>query len=281
MSNIIKSPYYTPARERRLIRIIETAKPPAAVPAGAGNRESPGEPSEPDIVVQARKTAEQIIRDAEQAAEQLIEQARAEADRLLEEARRTIDGWWHERRQQDERAKAEAAERGFEDGFRQGRAEAEARVQEEYAGLIEEARSVLESARRQKEAIISEAEPFLVELSVAVAGKLVHKQLTLEPDWVRDTVKQVLSRSRDKGTVTLCVSPDQYAFMCDARDDLKQALDSRADLLIVPDVTVRDHGCIVRSAYGSLDARIDTQLAEIKQALLQIAHTSGEPDAHA
>jgi flagellar assembly protein FliH len=49
------------------------------------------------------------------------------------------------------------------------------------------------------------------------------------------------------------------------------AIDSQAELQIVPDVSVKDPGCVIRSAFGSIDARIDTQLSEIKRELISIA----------
>ena len=38
----------------------------------------------------------------------------------------------------------------------------------------------------------------------------------------------------------------------------------------MPDVSVKDYGCVIRSSFGSIDARIDTQLSEIKRELIQL-----------
>lgn len=58
----------------------------------------------------------------------------------------------------------------------------------------------------------------------------------------------------------------------------------KAELQILPDSTVKDMGCVIRSSFGSIDARIDTQLAEIKKSLVRIAldaeeQRNGEADA--
>jgi flagellar assembly protein FliH len=60
-------------------------------------------------------------------------------------------------------------------------------------------------------------------------------------------------------------------YIQDARDELVLHVDSQAELQIIPDSSVTDMGCVVRSSFGSIDARIDTQLQEIKHALRQIA----------
>ena len=45
----------------------------------------------------------------------------------------------------------------------------------------------------------------------------------------------------------------------------------RQNCKLLPDATVSDHGCVIRSPFLSVDARIDTQLKEIKDALQLIA----------
>jgi flagellar assembly protein FliH len=61
-----------------------------------------------------------------------------------------------------------------------------------------------------------------------------------------------------------------FEYIQNNRDELMLALDSQAELQILPDTTVNDHGCVIRSSFGSIDGRIDSQLQEIKAALRQI-----------
>jgi flagellar assembly protein FliH len=273
---------YTPANNKRLIDMpvkFASLSGDAGETARGGEAPAAGDAAADGEQAAAWAESRQIISDAQETAERILAQARDEADRLLAEAKSAVEAWWAERRSDDEKAVAEAAERGYREGFAQGRSEAEQRVQEQYAELIAEARSVLEQAYRHKETIIAEAEPFLVELSTAIASKVIGRQLTLEPQWVLEMVRSVLARRREQGVVSLCVAPQQYALVSDAKEDLQQALDPQAELLIVPDPSVEDHGCVIRTSFGSLDARVDTQLAEIKRALLALAR-SGEGDAN-
>ncbi|MNV98055.1 flagellar assembly protein H [compost metagenome] len=53
-------------------------------------------------------------------------------------------------------------------------------------------------------------------------------------------------------------------------------LDAQAELQIVPDSSIKEGGCIVRSAFGSIDARVDTQLEAIREQLLKVASHSIE-----
>jgi flagellar assembly protein FliH len=279
LSNIIKSSFYTSAEEKRLIEIIEKVEALSTSAADKVDLPAPDEPNSEEYN-ESHEQRDQILKDAEELAELQLSQARAKAQQMLDEAKLTIDKWWTERRQQDKAAAEAAAERGFQQGLEEGKAEAESKVRQEYADAIEQAAATLEMAHAHKETLIQEAEPFLIELSSAIASKLLHKQLTLEPQLIVDTIKKVLSRRREQGTITLCVSPGQFTYLSDAKDDLVQALDSQAELLIVPDATVEDHGCVVRSAFGSMDARVETQLTEIKHALLQLARRGEGAGSH-
>lgn len=80
-----------------------------------------------------------------------------------------------------------------------------------------EAQAVLNEAYQAKDQIIQEAEPFLVELSSAIAEKIIDRQLTEDTDLMLDLIKKNLSRKREQGVITLCVAPSQFSFVQAAR----------------------------------------------------------------
>jgi|SRR5690606_1613189 len=257
LSNLIKASAYVPLS---MVKRLENAP---RVPAGeAAGRDGSGPGGEADRLRRI------ILDSARKEAEKLIDGAKAEAARLLEEARDEAETWWAQRRSEDEAYRAEIREAARAEGFEEGRREAEAEVREQYAGMIQEARAVLEQAHETARRIVAESEPFLLELSCAIAGKITGRQLGEHPDWVKDLVREALKRSASKDTITLCVAPSQFSYIQSVRDDLASVIDAQAELVIVPDHSVRDHGCVVKTAFGTVDARVDTQLSEIRQALL-------------
>lgn len=267
LSNLIKSSFVVSLDDLRRLELIRKPRPDAGMPDGAGT-------GGPDAETAALK--EQILRDAEAEAEERVRQAAEQAERLKRGAEEEIERWWRERREQDLEITEAARKDGYEQGYAEGRAEAEEAVRREWTDRLAEAKALLEDAYRMKEQIIREAEPFLIELSVAIAGKIVDRELEQNSEWVIDLIRKSLARRREQGVITLCVAPDQFAFVLAARDELEMAVDSQAELQIVPDPTVTDRGCVIRTSFGSIDARIDTQLEEIKQALLRAANEAGE-----
>lgn len=282
MSNLIKNRFYYVVQDPKTID--QRPAHPLFERSAADDPDGMSEEERQELAA-ARETKASILRDAEEAAEARIRQAAEEAERLKSEARREIDAWWQEARQQDEQHRQTIRDQAAAEGYQAGYADGEAEAKRQYEDIIRQAKEMLEQAYRIKDSIIQEAEPFLVELSTAIAAKIIKQQLTLTPEWMVAMVKDVLARKREKGVVTLCVSPQHFAYIQEARDELAGVLDSQAELQILPDTSVGDEGCVIRTQLGSVDARIDTQLSEIKNALLQLAVTNegvadDEPAGH-
>lgn len=236
--------------------------------------EVPAGPSEETISLR-----DQILNDAEYFANQRIQETGEQIETMYAEATSQIDQWWLERRLQDEETMERIREDGHRLGFQEGKEQAEADVRSQWESMLTEAKAILDSSYEMKEQIIQEAEPFVVALSTAIAEKIIQKQLTLDPAWSLDIVRKALERRREQGVITLCVSPQQLAYVQAAREELALVIDSQAELQIVPDVSVKEFGCVIRSSFGSIDARIDTQLSEIKRELIQLALQAEERGA--
>lgn len=275
MSNVIKVSQYVPVD---VLKQLNLAKPLGAPEEHHDIAASPvveeDVPSPEDIA--AEQTRKQMLEDAKEFAERQVREASEQAEQLLAEARKQIEAWWQERREQDEHLIEAIKSEGFSQGFEEGKIQAELATKAKVDEMMREAGAVLQQAYVEKERIIQEAEPFLVELSCAIAEKVIDKQLNVDPDYTLELIKKSLARKREQGVITLCVSPAHFAFVQAAREELGLAIDSQAELQILPDPTVKDRGCVIRSAFGSVDARIDTQLAEIKKELVRIAMQAEE-----
>ncbi len=269
LSNVIKPFAYISLDDKKLIESMLPTPLSQTRLQGALEALTPEEQGE---LQEANSLKEQIVKDAEAFANEQIQSAMQECAAIREQTQAEIGEWWEKRRSQDEEVTRQASEAGFQEGYQLGMAQADAIVREEYSEMLQEARSILEQSYALKQQIIQESEPFLIELSTSIAEKIIGHQLTISPEWIVDMIQKVLSRRREKGSITLCVSPKHFAYIQDAREELLTSIDSLAELEIIPDSSVNDYGCVVRSSFGSIDAKIDTQLKEIKSALQQIAY---------
>lgn len=271
MSNLIKPSQYMPLDVLKELDLARRYAAPAPESPEGEEEESVPQPDVHPSLAEAELIKEEMLRDAKEFAERQIREASEEAERLLEEAEARITAWWDEKRSEDEAIMEASQAEGFQKGYAEGSEKASLEMKLLMEETSEKARVLLQQAHEAKEELIQEAEPFLVELSCSIAEKIVERQLTVEPEFVLDLIRSNLARKREKGIISLCVAPSQFAFVHAAREELALSVDSQAELQILPDSTVRDKGCVIRSSFGSVDARVDTQLTEIKKELIRIS----------
>ncbi|MCM3175290.1 MULTISPECIES: FliH/SctL family protein [unclassified Paenibacillus] len=271
MSNLIKSFQYVPVDDRKRLENHHHYGDSEAEFEEVRDESAEAEQLQARVDEESQRLTAEMLEDAKEFAEKQVREASEEAERLLQEAREQIDTWWQEQRMQDEHLTEAMRSQGFQQGFEEGKVQAELDLQVQIEEMMKEAREVLEEAYVAKDQIIQEAEPFLVDLACGIAEKVIDMQLTVEPEQMLELIRQNLSRKREQGMITLCVAPDQFSFVQAAREELSLAIDSQAELQILPDATVKDKGCVIRSSFGSVDARIDTQLTEIKKELIRLA----------
>jgi flagellar assembly protein FliH len=274
LSNLIKSSHVVSLEDLKRLEQLFIPKPePQNI--SASDSESEGNSA---IDVETNQLKERILADAEASAREILRQAHEAAKEVAEQAEREAEAWWQSRRDEDDAVREQASKEGFAQGYRQGAQQAEQDLVLQWEDRLLQAQAIVDQAYDSKERIFEEAEAFVVDLSCSIAEKIVGLQLKESPDSAMKMFSDALARRKEQGVIALCVSPAQFAFVESAKDELKQFLNSQAELQIIPDSSVGDGGCIVRSAFGSIDARVDTKLSSIREQLLRVAAHSAEEE---
>lgn len=232
------------------------------------------EPEAHDIGDVNRNSHEhQLMEESEAKVQAMLEKAEQNAHALEAAAQDKINQWWEENEQKLASLSHEAKEKGFQEGFEIGKQEAKEEVLQKYQDKIEQAQVILTQAFEQKLEIISEAEPFLLELSTAIASQIIKQELKSHPDQLVELIEQHILRFKEKEFITVCVHPDDFEFIQSQRAHLVAVVNGETEIRVIPDHSVSPGGCIIRTAYGSVDARIDTQIEEIKKVILEAGRT--------
>lgn len=210
-------------------------------------------------------SAEELLQNAELQAANMLQKAQEQIVFEKEQAAAELEQW---KRSEQEKVIAELEEikrQGYSEGYGEGIRQAE----NDYSSKIQLAEEVLEKAYKEKKEIIKESEPFVIELSVQMAAKIIQKELETKPDVLIHMIKQSLLYSNERSMISICVSPEDFMFVQNQRDQLLESLEGQIEVKILPEHSIEKGGCVIRTSYGSIDARIDVQLKEIKQALLK------------
>lgn len=190
-----------------------------------------------------------------------IEQQKQRAEQELNE--------WRTREEESFRSQLEEEKRrGYEEGYQLGIEDGNLHAKEQYQIHLQKAADILEQAYQEKAAIIQEADPFVIELTMAIAKKVIQQELKTNPDVLLHIIKQTLSSVYETDSISIGVAPEDFSFVQKQREQLLAMDNGQIEIKVFPDYSIQQGGCIIRTSSGSVDARIDVQLSEIKQVLL-------------
>jgi flagellar assembly protein FliH len=111
-----------------------------------------------------------------------------------------------------------------------------------------------------------EAERDTVKLAVAIARRILHREIALDPEVVLGLVKAAFAKVEARETHRLRVSPADAALV----QEYRQSLHLPPALEIMADGSLTRGSVIFETSRGDLDASIDTQLGEIERGLADV-----------
>ncbi len=122
-----------------------------------------------------------------------------------------------------------------------------------------------------KQEVFEYIAPDILEISVDIAKKIIKKELQQDPQIILDNIKEILKGlSKEESKITFKVNPSQVSFLKTEIPDVISNVGLDAKVLIVPDESIMEGGCVVTTTNGVIDATIETQLAVISEALKEI-----------
>jgi flagellar assembly protein FliH len=200
-------------------------------------------------------TASLVSGEASSPHEGLDPQGAGCAERLVAEARRRAD--------QIER---EAFAKGFAEGERAGRALAEQSMESSLRALDGALEAWLASREERSREQVQE----VVRLSLAVAERILHREVRTDPRVVTDVVTAALHRGQLGEEVVVRVNPMDRETLMAARPEMIGHLGEVRSMRIEADEGIERGGALVECALGELDLRLGRQLEEIAKAFARL-----------
>lgn len=157
--------------------------------------------------------------------------------------------------------------RGYETGRAEGHAKGVAEGQREIAARLEKLGRIISELENFRDRKINELLPSVIELSLDIAKKIVHKEIETDKDIVmfiaRDAIKKVGEKEE---SITIKVNPLDYEVMLSGIALLKEQSGLR-NISVEPLASISPGGCFIETQTGEVDARIEEQLKEIQDAI--------------
>lgn len=197
-----------------------------------------GAPPKSDDTERARAVIPGAVFDAEREAVRIVTEARAEVERLLGTAR----------------AEAEELRKTT-----MARAEAQGR---------EAAAAVLVAAEAARARLQNDAEADIARLALQIARKVVAGELAQNDAAIGRIVAQALQSARLGRAVVVRIHPEDAPGLQERFPSLLAAAGRSEGLVLRPDPALARGDCVIESELGTIDARLETQLAAIERALV-------------
>jgi flagellar assembly protein FliH len=151
----------------------------------------------------------------------------------------------------------QARDRGFQEGLKAGQESASAQVQPVMDKLLRSCADVANARTRMRR----EAESDIVSLTVAIARRVLRRELSVDPDAIHGIIKAGLEKVQQKEICQIRVHPEH---LLHARQFFEKS-GLAAGLEITADPTLQLGGVVIETKRGNLDASVETQLKEIER----------------
>jgi len=194
--------------------------------------------------------------DMSQKASRYLDTVRSQAEQILAEAKKRA-----------EEITAQAKEAGRQAALTEAEQRVQVQLSENLETLLPAIRESVAAINYEKENWLKRWERDTVHLAVAIAGRVIRRELSQDPTISVELIREALQLAMGSGRLRLLLNPADFAALGDQAQQLSDEFSGLAPMDIVADESIRAGGCRVVSEFGTLDQNIDTQLQRIEDEL--------------
>jgi flagellar assembly protein FliH len=148
--------------------------------------------------------------------------------------------------------------------------QAEQRLRQEYEAKLQAARAPIAPAlaafEAQRAEYFARVEAEVVQLALAIAKKILHREAQVDPMLVAALVRMTIEKMREGSSVTVRVGAGRAKRW---KDYLAGQL-GVAHVEVTEDAELSDQDCVLETELGSANFGLDTQLKEVEQGFFDL-----------
>lgn len=216
-------------------------------------------------IIKEKNDEAQIIKmNAEDDARDILEKATAEAQRIEEGIA-----------EKEKKIISEAREIGYKDGWDEGINKANGEVER----LTERMHDMINGIINKRTSIFIEAEQQIISLVLSIARKVIKVLSENQKNVVINNVIHSLKKLSTRKNIAIRVNLADLELTTQYKEKFIKIAETD-NIKILEDTTVDKGGCIIETDFGTLDARISSQLHEIEdrvQEMVPLQVKANEP----
>jgi len=154
----------------------------------------------------------------------------------------------------------DAYEKGFAQGEKAGRELGEKRLD----SVIKSFKGVLEEVRRLKETLYPESEQEMLRLVLAIARRVIQKEVSTDRGVILNMIKSALKYVADQGEITIRLNPSDLEFATQHKEENMKGMKS---VIIEGDEEIQRGDAVIKSNRGTIDCGIEKHLQMVEEEL--------------
>ena len=164
----------------------------------------------------------------------------------------------------------QAYQDGFNNGVEKGVAEGEAagfeRATQKLEPLLESLQQAVLQLGNLRQLTHQSIEQEVVELALAIARKVICREIEVDKEVVVCVAREALSRVEDPGNIKIKMNPSDLQFINETKYQLSDLIGNIDKVTIEPGENIQSGGCVVETNLGEIDARIEKQLQAVEES---------------
>ena len=169
----------------------------------------------------------------------------------------------------------QAYQKGFQQGYDAGIESQRAQVASAGEGL-EQATAQIQNLRTE---IYDTIEHEVVQLALAIARKVVCREVKTNKDIVVCVAREALSRVEVPGQIKIKLNPADLQFIQETKDQIASLLEHVDNVSFEAEESISSGGCVIETNLGELDARIENQL-QVVEEMFQTEMAKTDPEGN-
>ena len=157
--------------------------------------------------------------------------------------------------------------RAHDEGIKEGQAAVRAEVDRELASVRESLALAIQQFEAEREDYYHSVENHVVNLALAIARKILHREAQIDPLLLAGAVRVALEKVSSATLIRLHVHPDQV-------QTWKEFLDRQTDIgqkpEILGDAATAEGQCRIESSIGTADLSLENQITEIERGFFDL-----------
>ncbi|MEX0725806.1 MAG: FliH/SctL family protein [Planctomycetaceae bacterium] len=218
-----------------------------------------------------REKGESYVTQIREQGEQILKEAVEEAERLRTEAQKI--GYVKGRELAQADVEAEVQQRAKQ--------QSQAEIDRRWKTTLPALENLVREVAREKENWIAQWERSAIQLSLAVAERIIRRKIQADAQVPLEMIRETLQLAVGQPELTVNINPNDLEGLGNEIEHIQRMISPVGQIHFIPDLKCHRGGCQIRTINGSIDARLETQLNRILEELLPEENESApQPVSH-